>query len=68
MIIDVTGTVLIPGNGGEDCPGNGKHYNTEGIVECCCEECDYQLCCLGDAVEEECQICNDKACPRAGRE
>ena len=49
MIIDVTGTVLIPGNGGEDCPGNGNHHNTEGIVECCCEECDYRLCCLRNA-------------------
>ena len=42
MIVDVTGTILIPGNEGKDCPANGTDPN----VECCCEECDYLWCCL----------------------
>ncbi len=39
MIIDITGTILIPGNEGKDCPGNGFHE-----AECCCNECDYMMC------------------------
>jgi len=40
MIIDVTGTILIPGYGGEDCPGNGEHYDENGeLIEHCWEEC-----------------------------
>ena len=39
MIVDVTGVVLIPGNQGRDCPGNGNQPN----IECCCDECDYML-------------------------
>lgn len=50
MFIDITGitgTVLIPGNGGRDCPGNGLHRDEQGeMIECCCEECDYLLCCV----------------------
>ena len=42
MIVDVTGVPLIPGNGGKDCPGNGK--NPE--YECCCDECDYMMVCF----------------------
>ena len=30
--------VLIPGDGGKRCPGNGG----------CCDECDYQICCTKD--------------------
>ena len=44
MIVDVTGTELIPGNFGRDCPGNGEHRN----IECCCEECNYYLRCFPD--------------------
>ena len=44
MITDVTGTELIPGNYGRDCPGNGEHQGGE----CCCEECDYMLLCFPD--------------------
>ena len=58
MIIDVTGTVLIPGNQGRDCPGNGE------TGECCCEECDYLLCCFGGE-EPSCEQCRDRDCPRA---
>lgn len=52
MITDITGTQLIPGNGGEDCPGNGEHYDENGnLIECCCDECDYLQYCLGSAAQ-----------------
>ena len=47
MYIDITGIILIPGNHGSDCPGNG----TVPGVECCCDECDFFLCCW-DATED----------------
>ena len=47
MIIDVTGIILTPGNNGKDCEGNGEHRGSFGnLIECCCEECDYYLCCF----------------------
>ncbi len=58
MIVDVSGVILLPGNGGADCPGNGE----TGV--CCCDECDYMLCCFGDEVPS-CWCCKDKSCPRA---
>ena len=46
---DVTGIELTPGNGGEKSKGNGKHKDENGkIIECCCDECDYLLCCIED--------------------
>lgn len=60
MIIDITGTILIPGNLGKDCPGNGMHIG----VECCCDACDYMLCCVQSHDPTECLRCNDKDCPR----
>ncbi len=62
MIVDVTGTILIPGNLGQDCPGNG-----EGKAECCCDECDYMLCCLEDHDMRNCITCDDPECPRVGK-
>ena len=32
MIVDITGTVLTPGNGGKDCLGNGFHKGNEKSV------------------------------------
>lgn len=61
MIIDCTGTILIPGRMGRDCPGNGLHKD----VECCCDECDDMMCCLEDYDESECQSCKDANCPRS---
>ena len=58
MIIDISGTILVPGNMGKDCPGNGEHPD----IACCCNECDYMLCCIG---EETCDQCNDMACPKS---
>lgn len=60
MIVDITGTILIPGNGGKDCPGNGK--NTQR--ECCCDECDYLQCCIEEKYPENCTTCDDPQCPR----
>ena len=49
MIIDITGIELIPGNCGKDCPGNGEHYDENGeLIECCCDECDFFLCCIDE--------------------
>ena len=47
MIIDVTGTPLIPGDQGRLCPGNGETTDQDGDpTECCCDECDYMLACF----------------------
>lgn len=59
-MIDITGTVLIPGNLGEDCPGNGARID----IECCCEECDYQQCCVSEDWETRCSQCGEAECPR----
>jgi len=60
MIVDITGTVLTPGNGGKDCLGNGFHKG----IECCCDACDYFLCCFEKYEPEECRYCQDVDCPR----
>lgn len=51
MVIDITGTILTPGNLGKDCMGNRQHPETE----CCCEECDYMLCCLENHTSADCE-------------
>ncbi len=64
MIIDVTGTVLTPGNDGKDCLGNGSHYDEFGnLLEICCEQCDYFLCCNAKNNEFNCEVCEDTLCP-----
>ena len=63
MIIDVTGVVLIPGNGGKDCPGNG----IDSAVECCCDECDYMRCCMENPLPAACLTCDDAFCPFSGK-
>ena len=60
MIIDVTGTELIPGNMGEECLGNGK----QRAIECCCDECDYLQCCIDQNWHERCKKCKDRDFPR----
>lgn len=66
MIIDITGIELTPGNGGRDCFGNGEHYDKNGnLIECCCDECDYLLCCTQPKNNSECAKCKDELCPRA---
>lgn len=67
MIIDITGTQLIPGNFGKDCPGNGEHFDAEGnLIECCCDECDYMICCFENANGDKCRYCRDTYCPNVG--
>ncbi len=59
MIVDVTSTILTPGNNGEFCLGNGAHYDESGnLIESCCDEYDCALCCLNDA----CQKCKLDIC------
>ena len=61
MIIDITGIELTPGNHWKDCLGNDEHCNEEGdSIECCCDECDYMMCC----VSNECISCKDLDCTR----
>lgn len=65
MIIDVTGTILMPGNDGKDCYGNGEHFDRRGnIIECCCDECDYKICCSKEHSADECKNCTNSECPR----
>ena len=65
MIIDITGIVLCPGNGGKDCLGNGEQIDEDGhIIECCCDECDYMACCFAEHWPEQCGDCTDNTCPR----
>ena len=59
MILDVTGIILTPGNKGKECMGNGR---VKG-VECCCDECDYLMCCLDTHDPVDCIACDDKKCP-----
>ena len=61
MIFDISGVILTPGNYGLDCLGNGEHRD----VECCCDECDYMLCCLKSHDPAQCLTCNDMGCPRS---
>ena len=60
MIVDITGVELIPGNLGKDCPGNGSNPD----VECCCDECDYLLCCTEGHTQDVCTHCHDNYCPK----
>ena len=65
MIIDITKIKLTPGNGGIDCPGNGNHLDENGCaIECCCDECDYLLCCESKNFPEICLSCLDSDCPQ----
>ncbi len=64
MIIDITGIELTPGNNGRDCKGNGQHLDENGcIIKCCCDECDYLICCLSDDSVNY-NECTDNNCPR----
>lgn len=66
MIIDITGTTLTPGNNGNNCLGNGNHFDNNGnIIECCCDECDYLICCYDEYSIDECNSCTDKNCPHS---
>ncbi len=65
MIIDVTGVELTPGNHGKDCLGHGDSYYEDGEpIECCCDECDFMMCCLDDDWQIRCANCKHDDCPR----
>ena len=66
MIVDVTGIELTPGNNGNNCLGNGEHLDENGkLIDCCCDECDYLICCLSTKNHIECHKCSDELCPRS---
>ena len=68
MYIDITGIELTPGNNGDDCLGNGEHFDENGeIIEMCCDECSFLMCCLPDHDKNECINCTHPECPRAGK-
>ena len=60
MILDSTGIKLIPGNLGADCPGSWERAG----MNCCCDECDYLLCCIEQNWQALCRDCIDGHCPR----
>ena len=65
MVLDVTGIELTPGNNCEDCLGNGRCFDKDGIpIECCCDECNYMWCCFVMNGLDNCSSCNDILCPR----
>ncbi len=64
MTIRKNKTILMPGNDGKDCLGNGSFNDAEGVlIECWCDECDYLMCCTRFK-QTECSICTNKGCPR----
>ena len=66
IIVVISGIVLIPGHGGKECMGNGKHKTKNGnVIECCCEECDYLMCCSEDFDSTKCALCTDINCPNS---
>ncbi len=68
MLRDRTGTLLVPGNGGRDCPGNGSGRDESGNrIECCCEACDWALCCEDSHEPAACLRCDERDCPRNGK-
>lgn len=53
LIIDPSGTLLTPGNGGKNCRGNGNYKNIFGkTIECCCDECDYLMACINKNIPQ----------------
>ena len=65
MIRDVTGIRLTPGDFGNDCLGDGRHFDKKGKrIECCCDECGYLMCCTDKNFELACADCVDFRCPR----
>ena len=65
MVTDVTGIKLTPGNNGEDCLGDGRHYDKKGNkIECCCDGCAYLICCTKPEYKALCKDCTEFLCPR----
>ena len=67
MILDSSGLKLVPRNQGRNCPGNGSALDSCGrLLECCCDECDYMMCCIEEHDMEACVDCSDLLCPHSG--
>lgn len=64
MINDIDKIYLTPGNFGNDCIGNGEHYDSHGNQITLCDECEFQLCC---SEESDCNKCKVVNCPRKHR-
>ena len=65
MIKDVTGIKLTPGNMGRDCLGDGRHLDKKGnLIECCCDECGFYMCCIEEHNENDCKTCEYFYCPK----
>lgn len=61
MFLDIPDNLLFPGNKGKNCIGNGEHKNKYGVlIDCCCENCNYFLCCYEDNVD--CSNCEEINC------
>ena len=60
MSVDVSGIIITPGDGGKNCMGNGEQDGN--LIECCCDECNYLLCCV---YKSDCEECSDIKCPKA---
>ena len=55
---------LTPGNFGRDCLYNGMNFDNKGrIIECCCDECDFLICCVENIRDEDCLGCVTAKCP-----
>ncbi len=65
MIKDVTGIKLTPGNLGKDCLGDGRHFDKKGnLIECCCDGCNFYMCCVEEHNENDCKTCGYFYCSR----
>ena len=65
MIRDVTGIKLTPGNMGRDCLGDGRHFDKNGrLIERCCDECNFYMCCIEEHDQNDCKTCEYFYCPR----
>ena len=64
MIVNENQIVLLPGNEGKDCLGNGTHTDKNGEMVCLCDECDYMLCCFPEYGGEVCENCPEENCMR----
>lgn len=68
-LFDESKMKLIPGNFGKDCPANGLYIDEDGeLIECCCDECDYLMCCTEELIESECKRCKNRECPHHFKE
>lgn len=62
MLIHENGTILIPGNSGRECPGNGTFHTLDGTpIPRGCGTCAFYACCHAPA---HCHTCTNLDCPQ----